>query len=258
MFKLMKYEFRKMWIMLGLLCLALVALQVGFVLGDRSGKPETMGICLVLLTVLAFTVYLFILLAGIISYARELNDRTGYLTFMAPVGSVSVVASKLLFTTFTALLMSALFGVAAYYDVTRLLRDVELDPETIRQLDFAFKMYVGSGSSLNEILLHIAMLGFTVVIEVLAVMCAAYLAITLAATLLQNKKGFVRFLVSFLLFGVLQYAMNTVNTLLVGSPEVQTLKEATRYVCMELALESAFCVLYAGVSAWLLDRKVSL
>ena len=258
MFKLMKYEFRKMWILLGLLCLALAALQAGFVMGDRTGKPETMGICLALMTVLAFTVYLFILLAGIISYARELNDKTGYLTFMAPVGSVSVVASKLLFTTFTALLMSALFGTAVYYDVTRLFRDVELDPETLRQLDFAFRMYIGGENGLNEILMHIAMLGFTVVIEVLAVMCAAYLAITLAATLLQNKKGFVRFLLSLLLFGVLQYAMNTVNALLIGSPDVQTPQEATRYVCMELALESAFCVLYAGVSAWLLDRKVSL
>ena len=258
MFKLMKYEFRKMWIVLGLMALSLVALQAGFVMGDRGGKPEVMGICLVLLTLLAFTGYLIILLSGISSYARELNDKTGYLTFMAPVGAVSVVASRLLVTMIAAVVMAGLFGSAVYFDVARLLRDVELDPEMVKQLDFAFRMYVGGASGLNDLFMHIAVLGITVVIEVLAVMCAACLAITLSATLLQNKKGFLRFLVSFALFCALQFAMNSAYNGLIGTPRVQTVREATRYVGLGLALETGFCVLYAGVSAWLLDRKVSL
>ena len=258
MFKLIKYEFLKMRTLLGLMTLALIALEIGFIAGDKTQNPELMGVCLGLLSVLAFAVYLVILLSGISSYGKELNDKTGYMTFMAPVTPLGVVASKLLFTMAAAVVMAALFGGAVYYDMTRLFDGVEWDPQMLEQMNFFFRVYLGGQYGLTTVLLNVALIGVTVVLQVLAVMCAAYLAITLAATLLQNKKGFLRFLVSIIFFGVLQYVMSTVSRLVIGSPAAQTTREAMSYIAKDLALEGAFCVLFAGVSAWLLDRKVSL
>lgn len=259
MFKLMKHEFRKMRTVLGILCLALVALEAAFLIGDHLDNARVSGVSLALLAVLAFAVYLYILFAGIISFARELNDRTGYMVFMAPVSPAAIVASKLLFTIIAALLMGALFGGAAYYDVTRLLRGAEMDPQIFEHLNFAFRVYLGNGQfDLTALFLNVAIIGGSVIIEILAVMCAAYLAITLAATMLQNRRGFMRFLLSFVIFAALQYLMRLATDRLLGTASADSLAEAAGYLYRNLALDGAFCVLFAGASAVLLDRKVSL
>lgn len=259
MFKLMKYEFRKMRTVLGIMCLALVALEIGFIAGNRLNNPEVMGISLGLLMMLTFAAYLYVLLAGISSYARELNDKTGYMVFMAPVTPAAVVASKLIFTILTALVMGALFGGAAFYDLTVLFKDMDWDPRVYQQVNEAFRIYAGNGQlSLTGLLLNIGVIAATVIIEVMSVMCASYLAITLAATLLQNKKGFWRFLLSLVLFFALQYGMNAVKDLVLGTPSAQNMQEAASYLGLDLAVEGGFCVLFAAASAVLLDRKVSL
>ena len=98
----------------------------------------------------------------------------------------------------------------------------------------------------------------TVVIEILAVMCAAYLAITLSATLLQNKRGFVRMLVSFVIFGILNYITEKVSGMVTWQTDPTTTQELLRMLGTQAAVQFSFAALFAGASAWMLDRKVSL
>lgn len=261
MLKLMKYEFRKTRATLLVMLAALALLEAGFLIGDRLDDYRVAGVCLGLLTVLVFAVYVYILIAGIVSYSRELNDKTGYMTFMVPVGPMGVVASKLLFTVLAALAVTALFGGAAYHDYATLFRRLELDGDVYGQMRFAFSLVaggMGSGISLTRVILTVAFEAGTVLIEIILVMCTAYLAITLSATLMQNKRGFLRWLVSLALFGALNYVTNRAGNLAAWDAVPATTGELLSMLGVQAAVHFAFAAVFAGATAWLLDRKVSL
>ena len=144
MLKLMKYEFRKMRTTLLIMGLALMALEAGYLIGDKIKDYRVTGVSLGLLTALVFAVYVYILIAGIVSYSMELNDKTGYMTFMTPVSPLGIVASKLLFTILAAVVVTALFGGAVYYDYAQQFGRLDLGEDVYRELDFAFSMFTGS------------------------------------------------------------------------------------------------------------------
>lgn len=261
MFKLMKYEFRKTRATLLAMLTALLVLEAGFLIGDRIDDYRVAGVCLGLLTVLVFAVYVYILIAGIASYSREINDKTGYMTFMVPVGPMGIVASKLLFTVLAALVITALFGGAVYYDYAQLFKRLELDQDVYTQMNFAFSMFtgtLGTNFSLTRVILTIAFEAGTVLIEIILVMCTAYLAITLSATILQNKKGFLRLLVSFLLFVALNYVTNRASGMVYRDVVPETTAQLLSMLGTQAAVHFAFAAVFAGATAWLLDRKVSL
>jgi hypothetical protein len=107
------------------------------------------------------------------------------------------------------------------------------------------------------------MAGFTaasILLEVLLTMCTAYLAITLSATLLQNKKGFLKGLISIVLFVALSWgsswlAQKLLYTRIEFGAEIDEFK---RTLGLSLLLNFGLCALFAGVSAWLLDKKVDM
>ncbi len=261
MLKLMKYEFRKTRTTLLIMLGALVLLEAGFIIGDRIDDYRIAGVCLGLLTALVFAVYIYILIAGISSYSKELNDKSGYMTFMVPVGPVGIVTSKLLFTVLAALVITALFGGAAYYDYAQLFKRLDFDKETYDQMKFAFSMFsgtLGPGFSLTRVILTIGFEVGTVLIQIILVMCTAYLAITLSATLMQNKKGFLRLLVSVLLFVALNYATERVSGLTMRDTMPKDSAELISMLAVQAGIHFAFAAVFTGATAWLLDKKVSL
>ncbi|MER2144042.1 MAG: hypothetical protein ABS888_09595, partial [Eubacteriales bacterium] len=243
MLKLMKYELIKMRTMLLIMLALLVALEAGYLIGDALDDARVMGISLGLLTMLVFAVYVYILIAGIVSYSREINSKTGYMTFMVPVGPVGIVASKLLFTILAAIVVTALFGGAIYYDYAREFGKLNLDDNAYQQISFAFTMITGSmggNVSLLRVILTLAFEAGTVLIEIILMMCTAYLAITLSATLLQNKRGFLRLLVSFALFVALNYITGKVGGLVSSDNAPETTAELLRLLGVRAAVHFAF------------------
>ena len=261
MLKLMKYEFRKTRTTLLIMLAALVALEAGFLVGNSADNDRLTGVCLGVLTALVFAVYIYILISGIVSYARELNDKTGYMTFMVPVSPMGVVASKLLFTILAALVATALFGAAVYYDYATIFGRLDLGEDAYNQLSFAFQMFtggMGAGVSLTRVILTLGFEAGTVLIEIILVMCTAFLAVTLSATLLQNKKGFLRWAASIVLFFALNWVTGKVSGTVIRDIEPETTAQLLSLLGMQAAVHFAFAAVFAGATAWLLDRKVSL
>ena len=89
-------------------------------------------------------------------------------------------------------------------------------------------------------------------------MCTAYLAITLSATLMQNKKGFLRLLVSVLLFVALNYATERVSGLTMRDTMPKDSAELISMLAVQAGIHFAFAAVFTGATAWLLDKKVSL
>ena len=260
--KLMKYEFRKMRTMLLILLGGVVVLQAAFMVGDMIDDDRVVSVSVTLLTLLAFVVYFYIMVAGFLSYSRELSDKTGYMAFMTPVSSVKLIGSKLLFTGLTAIAVTALFAGAAWYDYTLLFKRLNLGEDALQQADIAFSMFSRSVSSeaftLTELILQGAFILGRVMIDLLLFMCTAYLSITLGSTLLQAQKGFWRGVVTLAIFIALSFITNKVGDLAGGEAEFRQTSEVLRSLGVVGGIELAFAVAFAALSAWLLDRKVSL
>ena len=264
MLKLMKYEFRKMRTVLLVLALALIGLELGFVLGYKLEKPDVWGISLVLLTLLAFGAYAYMLVSGIVSYSRELTNRTGCLVFMTPTRPISVVLSKLVFTILIAVAATAVFGVAAYFDYVYLFGRLDIDPRIIDEIRREVNMALMA--AFTDVTMNVDKLGLIILysvasalIEVMFIMCTAYLAITFSATFLQNKKGFVRGLVSFLLFAVITWAAGQGSRAISKAmPNPTTLARMFRLLAAVLGYYLTLSGVFAWLSASLLKHKVSL
>lgn len=260
MLKLMKYEFRKLRnTLLGMLA-ALAALEIGFVIGTQTDNTTVTAVCLSLVAFLTFLVYAYIILAGMASYSRELKDKSGYLIFMTPVTPLGVVVSKLLFTALAALAATAIFGVATFLDFRYILLRANISQETLDQINMVLRFGLKANADLLQILRIALYYVATILIEVLATMCTAYLAITLAATLLQNKKGFVRGFVSLLLFAGLTWGSGWLaQRLFYNQVNAEAdLSQLTGILGWSLLFNAALSTLYTAASAWLLDKKVNL
>ncbi len=261
MLKLMKYEFRKMRGTLLVMLGVLAALEIGFIVGVRTERDAVTAICVTLLSMLAFAVYAYILVAGVVSYSRELKEKSGYLIFLAPVRPISVVCSKLLFSALAALAATAVFGFAAFLDIRFLLGRVNITAELIEQLDLMLRIGLDANMSVFQILRATGFAALTVLIQILLTMCCAYLAITLSATLLQNRKGFLRGLISVALFCALSWGSGWLTQKLIDTRAVGTygsFEQLTGLLSGVLLLDLSLSAVFAAVSAWLLDRRVNL
>lgn len=260
MLKLIKYEFRKWRTPLLAMVGGLAALEVGFIAGLALDKTTLMSVCLILIAILTFASFACIVIAGIASYSQDLRQKSGYLLFMVPVPTLGVVLSKLLFIAVTALAATAMFGAAAYFDFRHLIFKLDVDPQTLDQLNMVLRFGLKTNATVQQIALMAGFMAVTVLLEVLMTMCTAYLAITLSATLLQNKKGFLRGLISLTLFVALTWGSSWIaQKLFYGSVEIDaTLEQMRGVIGWSCLVNLAFCALFTGASAWLLDHKVNL
>ncbi|MBR1822387.1 MAG: hypothetical protein IJ769_12315 [Clostridia bacterium] len=260
MLKLMKYEFRKLRNTLFAMLAALAALEVGFFAGHAMEKPVLTSICIGLISMLVFLVYAYIILAGMASYSRELKEKSGYLIFMTPVSPLGVVLSKLVFTALAALAATAVFGLTAYLDYRYMFGRMNIDPDILNQINLVLRFGLNADADIWQILRVAGFSVVTVLNEILLTMCTAYLAITLAATLLQNKKGFLRGLISLALFTALTWGSGWLaQRLLYDRVDTSaTLNQLTGLLGWSLLLNIALGAVFVAASAWLLDRKVNL
>ena len=260
MLKLMKYEFRKTRTVLVVLLIAFAALQLGFVAGIRADRPRLYIPASMLTAFLVYGAYVYILLSGIVSYSRELRDRTGYLVFLVPVHPFGVVLSKLLFTLLAAVAATAVFGAGAYLDYVGLFRRLSIDPALLQKIDLSmFLPMVGESLPLGQIAMMALTVLATLLIRLMTTACTAFLAITLSATLMQNRKGFLRGLLSFLFFFLLVWGAQALEDALLGPlTRAASMSAMLRRLGASLAVNLAFCGLFAWLSAWLLDRRVNL
>lgn len=262
MLKLMKYELRKWRVTLLALLAGLAGLEVGFIAGLSLDKTGLMTVCLSLIVMLTFAAFAYLMIAGVASYSQELREKSGYLIFMTPVRPLGIVLSKLLFIALASLAAMALFGTAAYLDLRHLIYKLDVDPDMLNQMNMLLRFGLKTNATVQQILQMAAFSALSVLLEVLMTMCTAYLAITLSATLLQNKKGFVRGLISFALFVALTWGSSWLTQKLfpVDISDVGTVGagQLTGVLGWSALLNFAFCAVFCVASAWLLDRKVDL
>lgn len=254
MFKLIKYELRKMRTTL-LVLLALLAVLEAYFLISAARDSQVDVIVSLSLMFMGFMVVAFaVFIMGIAAYSNELKQKSSYLVFMTPHGTLAVVASKLLFTVVLGVLFAALL-------VGMLAIDIPMALDYFgewRGYFFLFdNLMLQQGVNVDAIFLQVILLSLDALFSLLSGVSVAYFAITLSATFLQNRRG--RGLVSVLLFLGIMWLLSRVSALLqLQTSNLTGAADVLPAIAPQIALSAAVLVASLFGSAWLLKNRIDL
>lgn len=254
MFKLSKYEIRKNILGLVIMFGAIAGLEIYFLISAFLENARHTAISSSFLIMSSVIAYFGVLIYGVASYSKELNRKTGYMTFMTPVSSFSIIGSKLISTLIVGIFFVALLGILAMIDMA-IVENVF--PQTKVFSDFIDAIARSFGSNAGKIWISVGIGIFSMLIESFAIVAIAYMSITLTATIFQNKKW--KGLVSVLIFILIMIAVVKLAGLI---PDIyttpvkwfQAIINVIPLIIYMLVVDSA-CIF---VSGRLLDKKVSL
>lgn len=252
MLKLIKYEYRRniagILVMLGLI----LAAQGYFLWGVAKMSMEHVTVAASLLLTLTGVAVSVVLLYSVSLYSKELNAKTSYLTFMTPNSSAKILGAKLLATLLLGLVYAALLGGCLAWDFTTMRR---LFPEIQFVQAMVDALLIQANTNLSELLVTIAAFTVDFLVNFYATVVIAYLAITISATALQNKR--FKGLLSLVLFLAIMAAMISLLNLLPKNG-YQTMGEMLLGSLPNTLVSLAFAVTAFLLSAHLLTKRVSL
>jgi ABC-2 type transport system permease protein len=195
------------------------------------------------------------LIYSVTLYSRELGAKTSYLTFMTPNSAVKILGSKLLSALVLGLFFASIltgFGAWDIQILSRTFPEIQLGHIMLEQV-----LKNMAATDLATLVTTVLAAGVQFLINFFSVVVVAYLAITLSATALQNKK--FKGLVSFLLFiGIMTLLQWVVSLLPSAGLNHRDMLAAMTAAWPQYAV---YLVVMAGsfaLSAWLLENKVSL
>ena len=247
MSRLIKYEFRKsMFSKLIIIGITLV-LQVVFLVGLFGDYEESMVLGMIGLFFTALAGIAFIGIESILTLYRDLTTKQSYMLFMTPNSSFRILGAKALENTVAILGAGAFFGGLGALDIWLVLRE----NGTIGELYEMLQTVLASVDA------RLDMSPKTLAIVVLMALCSCvlriatgYLAVVLSCTLLSGKK--LAGLISFAFYILLSLGIGWVSSLI---PEP---KDLHMMLLMEAGIFMAWSALMYFVTAWLMDKKLSV
>lgn len=209
MLKLMKYEFRKDLSVYLVLIGMLVAAELYFLMGFMFNNSVSVGIAAFIFIMGGMVGIIALMIQGALSYSKELSSKYSFMTFMTPNSPYKIIGAKYLsLFTVTAVSSVAYVGfcilditlIYSKFDDVRAVRDIVRT--ACRMVGWDTDAYVAALIAM----LVTMWLGFF-----FSVSCA-YLAITLSATILENKKG--KGFLSFVFFIVIEIVVSKINDII--------------------------------------------
>lgn len=184
--KLIKYELRKDMI-LYIIVFSVIMMLEFYLLGSILAKSEANIVISTLLFIMCgSSAILLVEVLGVVSFARELGSKYSYMTFMTPNSTFKIVGAKYITLLIITTLLTAIFAVSAVADVRLALYKYDSVNDFIEMVDFILEM---GQTSISEIVLGFAISFLIIWLDILTTVSFAYLAITLSATILSNKRG---------------------------------------------------------------------
>lgn len=187
MLKLIKYEYRKSITIFIIIFGVLFGLEA-YLAGSILAKSTTnIAISTVLYMLIGWAGILGLMVIGVISYARELNAKYSFMTFMTPNSTYKIVGAKYLTLLVTTVVATLIYGAFVYLDVKLAMSRFEDTADMLEMINELMKVLFGK----NITSLVIGFVGMIVGIwvSIFLTVSFAYLAITLSSTILANKKG---------------------------------------------------------------------
>lgn len=266
MLNLMKYEFRKNNIVIGILAGIGVFLQIGYFIlyaaAHGTGRKalaaqQNMVLMIVFLTLLLTIGFFVVFILGIVNYKNELNSKSSYLIFMTPNSSLKIILSKLLYIFLVEVVFLAALSFLIGFDIiqsTAFLDDRNMIDLVMEFFEQAFDI------NLKRVWTEVLLSVVSFVIGFFAIMVMAYCAITLSATFLYNSrwKGFVSVVLFIVICIAVSYVDNHFVEQFVQDVDIFTVKGRVMYLLPNLIYY--LFIMTAGVfgCSKLIDKAINL
>ena len=186
MFKMIKYEYRKDMPLYIVVVALIVALTMYLAFSILSESEINLAISIILFILCGWGAVIFIMVIGVISYAREINSKSSFMTFMTPLNAFEIVGCKYITLIITTIIATALYIGGAYLNISLALFKFEEINDVMEMMDY---LLVYFESNLTDVIATFLVLIFSIWFSILMTVSYAYLAITLSSTILANKRG---------------------------------------------------------------------
>lgn len=253
MLRLMKYEMRKNILGVVILFSIIMGLESYFLISALAESGEHTVISAVILMLVTFVAYFCVFIFGITTYSKELKSKSGYMTFMTPISSFTVIGSKLLVTLLEGIFFAVLLVVLACIDMA--VMEAQF-PETKIFTDFVDMFVTAIGINTGEVLLGIFATILELLINFFAIVSMAYLAITLSSTAFQNRK--FKGIISTIIFIVIMVIVSEVADLILNDADASNMFDLFVSMIPTFLYYIVVTVISIFTSGTLLEKKVSL
>lgn len=246
--KTIKYELIRNKMTLIILGCVLGGAEIIFLLGS-SPSSTVMG--LMLLYAGGMIAYFTIWLMGLLSFSRDLRDKSGYMIFLTPVSPYKIIFAKIL-TALMELVVAAVILVSlGFLDMgivsARFHRDYDFLGSFSRLLD----------TTTDRVWAVFLSVWITALFTTLTLYAIAYLGSALAAMSVQSKGG-RRALSIVIIIGILIVYATISRSL----PEISVRSDVLFSELLEKLPGIIFALLFSAgctlATGYLLDRKISL
>ncbi len=208
MLKLLKYELRKartpILILFGLTAAAEAYFLAGlYALDQEEGH---FAIALMLLIFIALAAWIVILVRGVTAYSGELKSRASYLIYMTPHSTLTIMASKFLFTLLLSAIFLAVGGTLCVVDGTLLLKKMGDLEAFLTELN---TLLTQIGVHADQILFAGLFTLLYLALSFLSFFAVAYLAVTLSHTFFRDKSW--RWVMAVIFYIAINYGISALN-----------------------------------------------
>lgn len=247
MFNLMKYEFRKSWKMKGFVLCFAAFFELAFLFGIFTMNEDVWAIATIGLMLTTICGLFLIGVYGIHVLSKDINTKQSYMLFMTPNSSYKILGAKVIENCGSLLLSGMFFMVLAMIDIMLLVLRYDDVQSILNMVGFilsgdkeAFSYSVFAMASLDTVLSWIYLI------------CVAYLAVVICATLLKGNR--INGLLSFVAFIIIAIFVDKLHDGLFGAYYI--------YFIERLLLNVVFYVVLGGIiyfiTAWIMDNKLSV
>lgn len=263
MLKLIKYEFRKHLFSKILILIVLAVLELMFLVGLFLEKESLLGTSLFLFSIVTIGVMFFISYECIFTFYRELKSKQGYMLFLTPYSSYSIIGAKVIHTMLQIPLITIIYGAFVFINIGIVAAKYSKISEVFRMFQMGFQFLFDFNVSVSDIIFWL----LSYLISWLSVVMLGFLAITLSMTFMANFKW--KGVLSIVFFFFLNYIVFKIQDFILPNADWSLMQNSAVIsgVTMSFSPETTLlsCIYMIGImvisyfaTAWMLDKKVSL
>lgn len=186
MLRLIKYQYRKDLPMYIVIFSVIMALASYLALSIAAESEFNMVFAMILYILCGSGAVIFIMILGVISYSKEINSKSSFMTFMTPLSTFEIVGAKYITLIVTTVVTTALYAGGGYLNIMLAVAKFNEINDIRDMLDYMLTLF---DSSFTEIMSTFFVAVFSVWLTILLTVSYAYLAITLSSTILANRRG---------------------------------------------------------------------
>lgn len=246
--KLIKYEFRKSWVIKAIILVFTGIFELMFLAGVLFNKDDLFGFGTAFLSLTTICALFSMGIYGIFKLHKDLTTKQSYMLFMTPNNSYKILGAKLIENAGSILIAGIFYIILALADIAIAFAvDGQINDAVIIINDIW-------GAELDSC--KISLIGLDMTVVWIFTVIIGYLAVIISASILNGKK--FSGLISFIIFLVITSVVEKLHSAGLGILGIDPMEYSTGRIIYSLIYYIVFTVIAYVVSAWIMDNKLSV